>query len=300
METERRYFMVELTNSDGSRAFQVYTVSSLAKPKSHSVMFIKEKFADQWPVFETVENCIIFWPEAKEVPEILKSRHRVVPCRDPRLEYCKFFRKHNIRDCPPNDPWDLVNGAMICRGAKIAETATVMPGAYIGAEVTVGEETYIGSGVRLVGRVRCGDRVIIRENAVIGADGRTTDKDDEGHYVSLPQFGGTYIGNDVEIGANTVIERGAIDDTVIGDGCKLDCMCLIGHNSTLGRDSLLVCGTTFLGSVNAGDRSYFGGQIIVRNQCSVGEGALVGMGSVVTKPVPEGAVVYGNPAKIHT
>ena len=295
METCREFFKVEVTQGD--RTFSVLRPASINRPYDHAVMFIKAKMVEKWRVFCTVRDCLIYWPDSHPIPPELQKLHKIIPCSDPRLEYCRFFHDNHITGCPPQAPFRVVDGAWICDTAEIGAGSIVMPGAYIGPDVVIGENTYIGAGAKLVGRVRCGDNVIIRENVSIGADGRTTDRDRDGRIVTMPHFGGVVIGDEVEIGASTIVERGAIDDTVVERGCKIDCQCLIGHNSFLGADSVLVGGTVFLGSVHAGERSYFAGNVIVRNQLSIGANALIGMGSVVTKAVADGATVFGNPAR---
>lgn len=291
-----KYFDVEI--QDKNRIFHVYRASSLDHPQNNSVMFIKEGMIAHWKVFLQVSNCVIFWPQTHLVPEEIIDLHCVTPCENPRLEYCLFFQKHGIRYLPSQAPFNIVNGAIICESAKLGKNVVVMPGAYIGPQVQIGDNCYIGAGAKLVGFIECHSNVVIRENAVLGADGRTTDRDKSGKIITMPQFGGIVIEDHVEIGAGTVIERGAIDNTVISSGSKIDCCCLVGHNSFIGKDCVLVAGTVFLGSVCAQDKSYFAGNVIVRNQISVGKGSLVGMGSVVTKSIDADKIVFGNPAHV--
>lgn len=115
-----------------------------------------------------------------------------------------------------------------------------MPGAYIGGEVIMGEKCYIGCGAKLVGKVEIGNNVVIRENTVIGADGLSTDRDMNGQAITMPQFGGVRIEDNVKMGANVVIARGAIDDTVLKRGCKIDNSTFISHNVEVGQDTFIV------------------------------------------------------------
>lgn len=188
------------------------------------------------------------------------KNHAVRPCADPHLEYCRFFRTHHITGLCPPDETEAVNGSYVAKGAKIGRNTVIFPGCYIGGDTVIGEDCYIGSGVKIIGRVQIGNRVRIRENTVIGTDGLSTDRDEEGHPADMPQFGGVVIEDDVKIGANAVVHRGAIDDTVLEKGCKID------------------------------------GQVL-GNYVHVGDRAFVGMGSVVTKDIPDGWVAYGSPAK---
>ena len=297
MKDSGHYFTYKVEMASSKRSFYVYRPSSLEHPKDNSVMFIKEKMINAWRVFTSVRDCLIFWPQTVAVPNELKDLHEIVTCNNPRLAYCKFFESKQIKNNPPKEQYKVVDGAYIAIGATVAEDAVIMPGVYIGGDVTIESGTYIGAGSKIIGRVSCGKNVVIQENVVIGSDGRTTERDEMGKIMSMPQFGGIVIGDNVEIGANTVIERGAIDDTVLLEGCKIDCQCLIGHNAVLGKDSLMVAGAILLGSVHTGEQAYFSGNAIVRNQLLVGSNATIGMGAVVTKAVPDNVVVYGNPAR---
>ena len=109
-------------------------------------------------------------------------------------------------------------------------------------------------------------------------------------------FGGVSIGDEVMIGANTCIARGTIDDTSIGNGSKIDTLCHIAHNVTIGKNVTLIAGSIIYGSVTLGDNSYIATGI-VKNQHKIEKNAFVGMGSVVVKDVPDGATVYGVPAR---
>ena len=115
--------------------------------------------------------------------------------------------------------------------------------------------------------------------------------------ITIPQFGGVSIENNVQIGANTVICKGAIDDTIIGNGSRIDNCSFISHNVKMGRDTIVVGEVLMMGSSSTGERAYLSGNVVVRDGVSIGKDALVGMGAVVTRDVPDGVTVKGNPAK---
>lgn len=108
---------------------------------------------------------------------------------------------------PLPSEYEVINGAHIEIGAVIGKNCVIFPGVYIGKDVIIGDDVYIASGVKLVGSVTIGDHVVIRDNTVIGADGLTTSRDDNGEAITIPQFGGVSIEDDVQIGANVVIAR---------------------------------------------------------------------------------------------
>lgn len=293
----KEYFRVSAKAYDNSKDFIVVRPASLNKPQNNSVMFVTPEYKDKWESVLTVQECIVIWPETEKVPTELASRHAVILHHEPRLGFAEFFRDNGITCNRKPVPFHTVNGAYICEGAVIGKDCDIFPGAYIDSEVVIGNHCYIGSGARLLGSVKIGNDCIIRENTVIGSDGLTTRRDKSGKVVTIPQFGGVTIEDNVQIGANTVISKGAIDDTVIHTGCRVDNCCFISHNVQLGEDSLIVGETIMFGSSSTGKQAFISGNSTIRDGVAIGEKALVGMGSVVVKPVPAGGVVKGNPAK---
>ena len=291
------FFNISVNRYDKEKEFNVYRPASLNHPKDSAVMFITPSYMSYMEALLQCRDCLVFWPSHIDVPAEIRDRHAVCLCGDPREEYCRFYRDNKIFYLPENQNYSIVNGAFIADGAKIGRNCRIFPGAYLGCEVELGDEVYIGSGVRLIGRVRVGDRVVIRENTVVGSDGLSTNRDEDGHALTMPQFGGVLIEDDVQIGALTVICRGAIDDTTIHRGSKIDNSCFISHNVQLGEDTFIVGETILCGSSTTGDRSYVSGGATVRDGMRIGSGAMVGLGSVVVKDVADNTIVKGNPAR---
>lgn len=294
---EPEFFRVNSSEYIPGTDFWITRPASLNRPKDHAVMFITERFPEKKEILFSVSSCLIFWPEEWEIPSGIRSRNAVVSCRDPRLSYCSFFADHHITGLYQPDEVVEKGGAFIAKNAHIGKGTVIFPGVYIGGEVTMGNDCFIGSGVKIVGRVHIGNRVRIRENTVIGADGLSTDRDENGHPLTMPQFGGIMIEDDVQIGANTVIARGAIDDTILRKGCKIDNQTFVSHNVTVGEESFIVGETLLFGSSSIGRNAQVSGGCVIGNYVHVGDWALVGMGSAVTKDVPPECVVYGSPAK---
>ena len=291
------FFRINVSKYDPSRHYCVVRPASLGNPKNHAVMFVTEGFIDHWQEVMKVDEGIVIWPQKRDVPMELAEKHVVILSEEPRFGFAKFFYENGITYNSMPKPFENVNGAMICKGAQVGEGTVVFPGAYIDADVVIGRNSYIASGVRLIGRVKIGDNCIIRENTVIGSDGLTTRRDANGKVLTIPQFGGVCIENNVQIGANSVVCKGAIDDTVIRSGCRIDNCVFISHNVTLGSDSLVVGEVLMMGSSSTGDRAYLSGNAVIRDGVRIGSDAFIGMGSVVTKNISDGAVVKGNPAK---
>lgn len=291
------FFKVQASKYDDSKDYYVVRPSSLNKPQDNSVMFVTPEYKHKWEAVLMVKDCIVIWPKDEDVPEELSSRHAVILHHEPRLGFAEFFRDNHITYNRKPELYECVNGAYICKGAKIGKNCDIFPGAYVDSEVVIGDNCYIGSGVRLIGSVKIGNDCIIRENSVIGSDGLTTRRDEKGKVVTIPQFGGVTIEDNVQIGANTVIGKGAIDDTVIHSGSRIDNCCFISHNVQLGEDTLVVGETIMFGSSSTGKQAFISGNSTIRDGVSIGQKAFVGMGAVVVKPVPDGGVVKGNPAK---
>jgi UDP-3-O-[3-hydroxymyristoyl] glucosamine N-acyltransferase len=149
-------------------------------------------------------------------------------------------------------------GAVIGAGAAIGERCLIGPGCVIGAGVRIGTDCELRARVTLESAVVLGDRVLIHSGTVIGADGFGFARDG-GQWVKVPQVGGVRVGSDVEIGALTSIDRGAIDDTVIGDGVKIDNQVQIGHNCVIGEHTVISAFSGLSGSTRIGRRCMLGG-----------------------------------------
>ncbi len=278
--------------------FEVYYPSSLELPKNHAVTFLTSGHYEQYRVFEKCTQCLIFWPEGKKIPqEIQKMGHAIVVCENPHLRFCEFFEENSIDNVPQKEDVQLVNGAYIATGAQIGNNVVIQPGVYISGETKIGDNCYIGCGVKIMGEVTIGQNVIIRENTVIGADGLTTDRNKSGKPVRMPQFGGVEIRNNVSIGANTVIARGAIDNTFIDEETSIDNCVFVSHNAQIGKRVFIVGETILFGSTRIEDNAFISGNATIRNGIRIGEKAIVGMGAVVVRDVEANAIVKGNPAK---
>jgi len=184
--------------------------------------------------------------------------------------------------------------AVIGPGAEIGTGTLIATGAVIGPRVAVGRHCAIGAGVTLQ-HALIGDRVIIHPGARIGQDGFGYLPSPQGHQ-KIPQTRRVIIQDDVEIGANTTIDRGATRDTVVGEGSKIDNLVQIAHNVVIGRHCLIASQTGISGSATVGDFVMMGGQVGLADHVSVGAGAMLGAQSGLMADVPAGARWIGYPA----
>ncbi|MCH8182853.1 MAG: UDP-3-O-(3-hydroxymyristoyl)glucosamine N-acyltransferase [Proteobacteria bacterium] len=185
-------------------------------------------------------------------------------------------------------------------GAVIGPDAEIGPRGHIGPNVTIGAGVVLGADCRVyasasLSHCLAGDRVTIREGARIGPEGFGFALDPGGH-VTIPQLGRVMIGDDVDIGANTTIDRGAGSDTVIGAGCRIDNLVQIGHNVVLGRGCAIAAQAGMAGSARLGDFVMVGGQAGISGHLTIGDGAQIAGQSGVITDVPAGAKFGGYPA----
>ena len=178
----------------------------------------------------------------------------------------------------------------------IAENVTIYPNVTILDDCTIGKNTIIWSGTVIRERSIIGNDCIFHPNATIGADGFGFRPDPERGLVKIPQIGNVVIGNNVEIGANSCVDRGKFSSTIVGDGCKIDNLVQIGHNSKLGKFCIMAGNSGLAGSVTLGDGVVIGGSASIKDHTTIGAGAMVGAGSGVTGDIEAGKVMLGYPA----
>lgn len=178
---------------------------------------------------------------------------------------------------------------------NIGKNVSIAPGCYVGEDVEIGDNVILHPNVVIECPCKIGDGCEIFSGAVIGSDGF-------GYYTeeNIPfretHYKGVILGKNVDIGANTCVDRGLLTDTVIGNNVKIDNLCHIAHNATIDDNCLIVAGSIVCGSTHVGRNSYLASNII-RNQCTIGANAFVGLGAVVVKDVAPGQTVIGNPAR---
>ena len=189
----------------------------------------------------------------------------------------------------------------IGEGARIGSRTHVGPGSFIGPGVKMGADCYIKANVSIYPGVSLGDRVTVHAGAVLGSDGFGYVRDEAtGRYEKFPQMGKLEVGDDVEIGANSTIDRGALDATVIGAGTKIDNLVHVAHNVRIGRDVVIAAQTGISGSAVIEDGAIIAGQVGIADHVRIEKGAILGAQcGVPTAKVIRGAgtVFWGTPAR---
>jgi UDP-3-O-[3-hydroxymyristoyl] glucosamine N-acyltransferase len=219
--------------------------------------------------------------------------------REPYLTYAKIA----TRLCPPPSAVPGVHAsavvassaevaasaeigphAVIGPGSRIAESAVIGAGCVLGKDVVVGPSTRLVARVTVLDGVRIGARCILHPGTVIGADGFGF-APNAGAWLHIPQVGSVVIGDDVEIGANTTVDRGTIDDTVIENGVKLDNLVQIAHNVRVGEHTVMAAMSGAAGSTKIGKRCMIGGGVVMINQIEICDDVLLLFRSVVSKSI---------------
>lgn len=187
-------------------------------------------------------------------------------------------------------------GVVIGPHAQIGDGVILYPNATVLDHCTVGAHTSIWSGAVIRERCHVGSHCIIHPNASIGADGFGFRPCPERGLAKVPQIGNVIIGNYVEIGANSCVDRGKFSSTIVGDGCKIDNLVQIGHNSKLGQFCIMAGNSGLAGSVTLGNGVMIGGSASIKDHVTIGDGAIVGAGSGVVADIPAKTTMIGYPA----
>lgn len=189
-------------------------------------------------------------------------------------------------------------GCYIGKNVVLGEGVVLYPNVTILDDSTVGNQTVMWSGTVVRERSEIGARCTFHINVSIGADGFGYRPSDDGRgLVKIPQIGNVVIGNDVEIGANSCVDRGKFSSTVVGDGCKIDNLVQIAHNCVMGRSCIMAGHSGLAGSVTLGDGVIIGGSASIKDHTTIGDGAIVGAGSGVMGNIAPGKTVLGYPAQ---
>ena len=207
-------------------------------------------------------------------------------------------------------------GAKVVVGenAQIGDNTKILPNCYIGNGAVIGNKCFFHAGVNIGDRVKVGNDVILHHGVSLGADGfsfvtenpnnieqarkdgEIRENDVEQVIFKIPSIGSVVIGNNVEIGANTAIDRGTIENTVVGDNTKIDDLVMIGHNCRIGKGCMIVSQVGIAGSCVIGDRVVIAGQAGLADHIQIGSDTIIAAQSGVTKSFPEKSIVVGAPA----
>jgi UDP-3-O-[3-hydroxymyristoyl] glucosamine N-acyltransferase len=281
----------------GDPALLISQIRPLESATPSSISFISNpRFLQQ--LASTQAGCVIAGPALRDAAA---ARGAVLVVPDAYLGFARLTQWWAARVRPVTVP-GVHSSAVVDSGAQLAAGVSIGPcavieagvivgeGAVIGAHCFVGAGASIGSATRLAPRVtlaygcHIGARGIVHSGVVIGADGFGFAASPEGA-VKIEQLGGVLIGDDVEIGANTCIDRGALEDTVLDDGVKIDNLVQIGHNVRIGKHTAVAGCAGIAGSSIIGSRCIIGGAAMIMGHLTLTDGVIISAGSAVTRSI---------------
>lgn len=186
--------------------------------------------------------------------------------------------------------------AVVSAHSSVGSGSKVYPHVYIGENVQIGANVTLFAGVRIYHDTVIGDNCIVHSGAVLGADGFGFAPMEDGTFKKIPQIGNVVLEEDVEIGANTAIDRATMGSTIVKKGSKIDNLCQIGHNVQIGRSTAMAAQVGVAGSSRVGDNCFVGGQVGFAGHISVGNRCSIGAQAGIISDVVDGARIIGSPA----
>ena len=266
--------------------------ATLADASMGAIIWVTPANLDKRNLVSTSDASLIICDEESAGEYVAKPGRALIVTDNPRLAFLRVIAA--LFQVRPQ--------------AEIHRTAYVHPDAAIGKDVYIGPFTYIGKSsvgdgsiiyghVHVYDNVVIGDRVIIHAGTVIGSDGFGYQKNQDGVLEKFPHIGGVVIESDVEIGANTTIDRGTLGNTLIRKRARVDNLVHVAHNVDIGEDAGVVANVMIGGSTKIGANAWVAPSATLRDGISIGSGATIGMSALVTKPVPASETWAGIPAK---
>lgn len=212
-----------------------------------------------------------------------------------------FFRviEHFFQDQDMEKRETYIAPTAVIESKEIGDGLYVGHHTYIGPDVILGSHVTILHNVTIQGKVTIGDHTVIESGVTIGVCGYGHYWDEEGNPVTVPHLAGVSIGEHVRIGANSVVCRGCLSDTVIGDYVRIDNLCNISHNDHIKRGAMLAAGSIISGSTDIGKDTWIAPGSVLNNAITIGDNAFLGIGSVASKSVPGGKCAAGVPARVY-
>lgn len=277
----------------GDGSCEISTVADIGKAGTGSIAFVSDSRYEKH-LLNTKASAVIVHPSLRdlaEIPRIISDRPRLAYAKVAQMLYPRSMKSTEIsshavvhKDATITANVGIEACAVVEKGAMIAS------GVYIGAGSVIGENVSIGSGcmiypnVTILDNCEVGQDCIVHSGVVIGADGFGFVAQD-GVQIKIPQIGRVIVGNDVEIGANTTIDRGAIEDTVICDGVKLDNQIQIAHNVVIGEHTVISAATAIAGTTTIGKRCLIGGCVAIRDHVDITDDVMITGRTLVSKSI---------------
>jgi UDP-3-O-[3-hydroxymyristoyl] glucosamine N-acyltransferase len=271
-------------------------IKYLKDPESvdeYTLDWINSNKIEKQKIAESSKAKVIIVDKDVYYSNLIKKQGKILIVVDnPKLEIAKIGNEFFVEKVTPG----IHPSAIIHPEAQIGENVYIGPYTVID-KCIIGGDTIIDANVHIYSPVIIGKHCEVKSGAVLGGMGFGFEKDEKGNLFRFPQIGNLFIGDYVEIGANTCIDRGALSDTVIGKYSKISNLCHISHNNKIGKNVIITAHVTIAGSNIIEDDVWIAPNATIRGWIKIGKSAIIGMGSVVTKDVPAGETWIGNPAR---
>lgn len=267
-------------------------VKSILDADLESLVWVKDGTGQEENLVKNTKASVIVCKKYDFIVENQFQEKLFLFTENPKLLFIKiaeyfFGKKHRT---------GIHESAIISPDTKIGENVYIGPNVILD-DCQIGDDVNIYGNVYIFSKTEIGNRVSINPGTVIGADGFGYSRNSKNELEKFPHFGGVIIGDDVEIGSNTSIDRGTLGNTIIEDGVKIDNLVHIAHNVVIGKHSMIIANSMIGGSTKIGAYSWIAPSVNLMNQIVIGENVTIGMGSVVTKNVPDNETWTGIPAK---
>lgn len=275
----------------GDENIEVYSYVPIENIDSNLISWIKDEKKLQILVDKNVSNSLIVSPKF-ETSCFIKSNF--IFCDRPKEVFFTILN-HFFLEKVENE---YISPRSIVEATSFGKNIFIGHNCYIGPDVEILDNVRINNNVCLEGKITIGKNTIINSGVIIGTDGFGYFQNVKGKYLKVPHFGGVIIGEEVEIGANTCIDRGTLGNTIIGNNVKINNHCHIAHNVIIEENVIVSALTSIAGSVHIKKNAYIAPSVSIRNQLIIGRNSLIGLGSVVVKDVEDNVVITGVPGKI--
>ena len=267
-------------------------VKPIEEANDESLVWIKGKKENKQELVEKTQAKIIICDANLVITQELSAKKCFVVVDDPKLTFLRIAEHFFAR----KKEYGIHISAIIDPEAEISPNSYIGPLTYIGKS-KIGENTFIDGNCFIYDDVIIGNNVRVQAGTVIGSEGYGYQRNENMVFEKFPHIGGVIIEDNVDIGSNTCIDRGALGNTIIKEGAKIDNLVHVAHNVVIGRHCAVIANAMLGGSVVIADYSWVAPSASILNQVLIGKNVTVGMAAVVTKNIPEGETWAGVPAK---
>ncbi|MDQ3019949.1 MAG: UDP-3-O-(3-hydroxymyristoyl)glucosamine N-acyltransferase [Bacteroidota bacterium] len=280
---------VKIRGNSSSKFFN--NVSTILDGNNKSLVWLDSRKKDKNELVMKTKSKIIITDKNVNIENLLSEKTFII-VENPKLAFIKVSGKL----FSGKFKYEIHPTAFISKEARIDKDVYIGPFTYIG-KCIIKKGSIIYGNTFLYDNVSIGKNVIIHAGCVIGSDGYGYERNEINEFEKFPHFGGVKIENDVEVGANTCIDRGTLGNTIIKEGAKIDNLVHIAHNVIIGKHTAVIANSMIGGSTTIGDYSWIAPSASLMNKVKIHDNVTVGMGAVVTKDIPDGEIWTGSPAR---